>query len=632
MKKNKPTLALVMMVKNEKARIHVTLNSILESGNPIIDCMVIYDTGSTDNTIEIITTFCKKYNILLHLKIGEFTNFSVSRNVLLDFADDKADWNLLLDCNDEVKNSKDLLYFIQNYDTTLGENEKIATAYHVKQLWKSHNSLDEYYNMRLFLTKYGWRYKGVVHEYLDTDNTKTLKKNVQVPEFYIYQDRTQDDDKSSKRFTRDKELLYKDYIENPDNSRTIFYLAQTYSCLHKIDKAYEYSLLRIKKDDFLEEKFHSYYRCGEHSRIMNHNWEESFSWYLQAFQFSCNISKYSRIEPLIRIVEYYKDKDWKLGYFFLKIAMSLEYPSDCILFVDRNMYDYERYHLLGIYVYFVGDIDANIGLQATQKAYDKKKLDVDLNNMNVYKSIIKSREKILHKETLIDKQDKKNGDTYDILKQKADMSYEKIKDKILNVNSLYQNLNKQHIDILNNKKTQNELTKQIESISNTHCLKKLNIKHKQLQKECEIKDTELNKTVNKYKVELNKLLDSWKVCFVWYLKLYSRSLREFKVPNIYPLLLISEFYSKQDIWTMSFYFVQESCALRLPDNYEKNSSLKYQYDYLRWHMLSLSAHKINKNDIGLEACKRAVSANKNSEVDKNNLIHFKKLVKNKINQ
>jgi glycosyltransferase involved in cell wall biosynthesis len=80
MTKSNPHIALLMMVKNENKRLYVSLESTIG----YIDSMVIYDTGSTDNTIDICKRHAKKYNIPLRLKEGEFENFSVSRNVSLE--------------------------------------------------------------------------------------------------------------------------------------------------------------------------------------------------------------------------------------------------------------------------------------------------------------------------------------------------------------------------------------------------------------------------------------------------------------------------------------------------------------------------------------------------------------------
>ena len=48
-----PTLCLNMIVKNESRIITRLFNSVL----PIIDCYCICDTGSTDNTVDIITKY-----------------------------------------------------------------------------------------------------------------------------------------------------------------------------------------------------------------------------------------------------------------------------------------------------------------------------------------------------------------------------------------------------------------------------------------------------------------------------------------------------------------------------------------------------------------------------------------------
>ena len=59
-KKVGPTICLNMIVKNESKIITRLFDSVLS----IIDCYCICDTGSTDNTKEIITNYFndKKYN------------------------------------------------------------------------------------------------------------------------------------------------------------------------------------------------------------------------------------------------------------------------------------------------------------------------------------------------------------------------------------------------------------------------------------------------------------------------------------------------------------------------------------------------------------------------------------------
>ena len=232
-------IAVLLMVKNEHKRLHITLESIKNFANSL----VIYDTGSTDNTIEICQNFCKVNNVPLRLKQGEFVDFSISRNVALDFADsfEYINYILLLDTNDELKGGEILRKIAEEY------MEKDKSAFLVSQEWFS-GTTNKYYNVRFIKAHKGWRYQGSVHEYICNEDKVEDKKvdKLQIEQLYIYQDRTKDDDKTSKRFERDEVLLKKEYLKNPNEPRTVFYLAQTYSCLKDTENAYYYYKLRSK--------------------------------------------------------------------------------------------------------------------------------------------------------------------------------------------------------------------------------------------------------------------------------------------------------------------------------------------------------------------------------------------------
>ena len=231
-------IAVLMMVKNEKKRLHVSLESVKD----FADSLVIFDTGSTDNTIDICKEFCEKNKIPLRLKQGDFVNFEVSRNVSLDFADSfpDIDFILLMDTNDELKGGKELREFAEKF------KRHDSTGFLICQEWWS-GVIDKYYNIRFVRAHQEWRYKGSVHEYIESRIEKNRKQQVvKLPDnISLYQDRTQDDDKSGKRFKRDKELLLIDYIKNPKETRTIFYLAQTFSCLGEKEDAYYYYKYRL---------------------------------------------------------------------------------------------------------------------------------------------------------------------------------------------------------------------------------------------------------------------------------------------------------------------------------------------------------------------------------------------------
>ena len=67
----KVTLCLNMIVKNE-SRI---ITRLLETVAPIIDTYIICDTGSTDNTIELITNFFNARGISGQVIVEPFNSF-----------------------------------------------------------------------------------------------------------------------------------------------------------------------------------------------------------------------------------------------------------------------------------------------------------------------------------------------------------------------------------------------------------------------------------------------------------------------------------------------------------------------------------------------------------------------------
>lgn len=335
-------IAVLLMVKNEHKRIMVTLESIRN----IADSLVIYDTGSTDNTLDIIRKFTEDVKIPLRLKEGIFENFAISRNVALDFVDsfEDIDYILLMDVNDELRGSDFLRNYIENLD-----NDDLKSAYLVQQEWYS-VSTNKYFNVRFIKARKGWRYKGVVHEYITNTDEREDSNIGRLPEtILLYQDRTKDDDKSSKRFIRDEIMLKEEHKKNPDDTRTVFYLAQTYSCLNVNLNAYYYYRLRTTLLGFYEERYESLFKCGELSEKLGMDWHDSFSWYMKSYELI------NRVEPLLKIVEYYRSKNnWLLAYTFSELSCRQLYPKDCVLFIDTIAYEYTRWHLKGIVSYYAG--------------------------------------------------------------------------------------------------------------------------------------------------------------------------------------------------------------------------------------------------------------------------------------
>jgi glycosyltransferase involved in cell wall biosynthesis len=369
-----PKIACVMMVKNEKKRIRVSLESVKD----IISCYIIFDTGSEDDTKEIIIEYCKEYKKNLYIISGNFVNFSVSRNCLLDYADKfPIDFLLLMDTNDELRGGQELI------DIAKAELNTENTAYLMCQQWWS-NKYDYYWNSRFIKVRKNWRYICVVHEVLDhpTESFPTIKLKDTI---VLYQDRTLDDDKTGKRFVKDKAFLRREYLKNPKDARTVFYLAQTYACLKDYTHSYRFYKERYNiVNGFWEERIQSAIRLGEICQKLNKNWDEAMGWYLKSYEIC------ERAEPLIAISDYYnKEKIWSLSFLFAKQACELSFPHHCNLFIDKQCYDYDRYQRLGIVAFYYDKFPE--GKWGCEKALENKPdSELDKNNLKFY--ILKEKE------------------------------------------------------------------------------------------------------------------------------------------------------------------------------------------------------------------------------------------------
>ena len=92
---SEPTLCLNMIVKNE-SRI---ITRLFDSVASIIDCYCICDTGSTDNTKELITKYFEAKGIPGKIVEEPFVNFAHNRNFALQSCFGMSDYVLLLDAD-----------------------------------------------------------------------------------------------------------------------------------------------------------------------------------------------------------------------------------------------------------------------------------------------------------------------------------------------------------------------------------------------------------------------------------------------------------------------------------------------------------------------------------------------------
>jgi len=219
-------LELVMIVKNSGE----ILRKCLQKNRLFIDHWTIVDTGSTDNTPDIIRTELEGVPGTLHFT--EFTNFAETRNKAFELADKKCKYMIVLDDSYEIGNGKEMREYLE---------KSKADVILSKIAFKKENVLtDMYYSYRISRSISGLRYKYRVHEILDIPAKVMKKKSETVDEkrFYIVDHATTEHGSRTRaRNKRDIEHLLLDLKEFPNDPRLVYYLAVTSANMGETEEA-----------------------------------------------------------------------------------------------------------------------------------------------------------------------------------------------------------------------------------------------------------------------------------------------------------------------------------------------------------------------------------------------------------
>lgn len=331
-----PLLAIIIMVKNEEPVIVETLEPYVKAG---IKSFLVLDTGSTDNTIARISSYFKEHAVdNAHIIQEPFIDFAASRNRALDLAHEyfpHAGYFLMVDAEWYMKNVEKLIEFCK------------AEAAHNKQtpLYLVHigNETTDFGTARLFKASATHiRFVGRVHECANFVATQTVPADA----YFYWNPSNIGQEKSRLRWKRDLALLLQDYADDCKNPRTVFYLAQTYECLGDNRMAAHYYKERAELNIIPEETFMAWYRLGNVTEGLIQQgstcWKDALDYYLKAYAY-----RPCRAEPLIRIAKHYIQEDnHQLCYIFSRLACEIAYPANDYLFIDKELYDYERWEIL----------------------------------------------------------------------------------------------------------------------------------------------------------------------------------------------------------------------------------------------------------------------------------------------
>ena len=300
---------LCIMVKNGGDQFETMLRENIH----LIDNWTILDTGSTDNTIEIIN------RVLVGKKKGNlyqepFINFRDSRNRLLELAGTSCKYTLMLDDTYIIKG--DLRKFLTE---TRGDQFSDSFTLYIK------SDDVEYGSNRILKTNRKLKYWFKIHEVVQSENNN----NVVIPinDAFIFDGRFDYMEKRTmERKELDLKLLYEELEDDHDNSRTHYYLGQTYNLLEQYEEAFKWFMERVnhKKEGFLQEKVDSAFEGARIANFkLNMSWDIVEELYNKAYELDNE-----RPDALYFIgVNYYLKNNYHKAYEYFKKSFEIGYPS-----------------------------------------------------------------------------------------------------------------------------------------------------------------------------------------------------------------------------------------------------------------------------------------------------------------
>jgi len=309
----RPRICLNMIVRNEAHIVHEVLDSVA----PYITSWVIVDTGSDDDTQNVIRKHMAKLGIPGELHERPWKNFGHNRSEALALAQGHGDYIWVIDADDMVVGTPDF-------------GRLSADVY---QLRLRQGAGFTYWRRQLFRDGLRWRYKGVVHEYAACDDPY-VEERVE-GEYYIESRRLGNRNRDPEKYARDRDLLLAGVERNPDDARSVFYLAQSYRDMGDYANARRWYARRVEMGGGWDEELYcAMFQVAESMSRLGEPWPEVQDDYLRAWEF-----RPTRAEALHAIAYRYRtEKRYRLGHLFAKRAAEIPFPTKDSLFVPADVY------------------------------------------------------------------------------------------------------------------------------------------------------------------------------------------------------------------------------------------------------------------------------------------------------
>lgn len=339
------SICLAMIVKNEA---HI-IKECLESVKPYIDSWVICDTGSTDNTCEVIRETLADLPGELHQ--DEWEGFGPNRTKSILRANSKADYILVCDA--------DFLFHVT--DKKFKES-LTAEAYAIK--------VEAYHLHFLLRSDLAWRFESFVHEYPVCDREFSWE-HLQG----AYYSHTLLGGNRHDKTERERALLERDLESGHNVPRTLFYLGQNYQDAGEYEEAVQYYFSCFQSSNIPQERYVALVRVAQMT-------DSPLDWF-RALMF--RPKRHDAYIGLAHVLN--NNKHYQMAYDFAKTGMNLPDSGD-IVFNDWASQKWRFLDELIISCFYLGKQEEGYGyckLIALMQVPEKHKSRVQT-NINFYQS------------------------------------------------------------------------------------------------------------------------------------------------------------------------------------------------------------------------------------------------------
>lgn len=337
-----------MIVKNESAVIDRCLEAVL----PLVDGYVVCDTGSTDATVALVEAAGARRGVPGRVARHSWQDFGHNRTAA---ADEARSW-----VAGQGWPLGDAYLLFLDADMVLAARSGFDRAMLREpsyQLAQQNGGL-HYYNLRLARLSHEWRSVGVTHEYWQARPDAPPPARLDA----LWIDDRGDGGSKADKFERDIRLLEQALRDDPGNSRTMFYLAQSYHDVGRWADAQAMYQRRWQAGGWEEERWFARFREGECAlRLGDH--DRGAGVLLQAFQ-----ERPTRAEPLHALARHYRERGQsELAMMAALRGLEVRFPSEDALFVARSVYDWELWEEVMISAFYTGERNHPLGMAACER-------------------------------------------------------------------------------------------------------------------------------------------------------------------------------------------------------------------------------------------------------------------------